>query len=111
MSLVRANVESDASLTGSSIVLVSEPPFVVLFGRGSTSVSDRWAGNEWFWSLRARNFSDLLSQVGNGSDLVVSLEHGFWTVPYVDCNWTTVWHVTYGAPFFARNSDDEFIFK
>lgn len=111
MSLVRANVESDGTLSGSSIVFATEPPFVVVFGHGSPSVTDRWAGNEWFWSLRSRNYSDLFYLIGNGSDLAVSCEHGHWTEPYVDCNWTTVWHVTYGAPFFARNSDDELTFK
>lgn len=111
MSLVRANVESDAILSGSSIVLATEPPFVVGFGRGSSNVADRWPGNDWFWNLRSRNYSDLLFMVGNGSDIAVSSEHGHWTEPYVDCNWTTVWHVTYGAPFFARNADDELIFK
>lgn len=111
MSLVRANVESDIILSGSSIVLGTDPLFVVLFGRGSSSLVDHWPGNEWFWTLRARNYSDLFAQVGNGSDFAISSEHGHWTEPYVDCNWTTIWHVTYGAPFFARNSDDELTFK
>ncbi|GBM29195.1 hypothetical protein AVEN_27807-1 [Araneus ventricosus] len=117
-SLVKANVESDPSLSSSSIVLASDSgdffvPFVYrgndgkIRSRNSASwFLDRWPGNDWFWVLENGNYSELFEQVGNGSDLVVTTEDGYWSAPYIDCNITTNWHVTYGVPFFTRTVDE-----
>ncbi|KFM78587.1 putative G-protein coupled receptor 158, partial [Stegodyphus mimosarum] len=121
-SLVKANIESDPSLSSSSIVLTSElgelfVPFTYRRSDGTLKTSglgswllDRWPGNDWFWMLQEGNYSELFGQVGNGTDLVVTVEDGYWTAPYIDCNLTTTWHITYGIPFFSR-SNDELYFK
>ncbi|XP_015919290.1 metabotropic glycine receptor [Parasteatoda tepidariorum] len=117
-SLVKANVESDPSLTSSSIVLTSDSgdffiPFTNRRNDGSirtqnlgSSSLDRWSGNDWFWVLETGNYSELFGQVGNGTDLVVTTEDGYWTSPYIDCNFTTKWQITYSVPFFTRNADE-----
>ncbi|XP_054708356.1 probable G-protein coupled receptor 158 [Uloborus diversus] len=122
-SLVKTNVESDLSLSSSSIVFSSSDSgeffmpsahrrndgAVRTFNLGS-SLLDRWSGNEWFWILESRNFSELFDQIKNGSDLMVTTEDGYWSAPYIDCNLTTTWHVTFSAPIFTK-SNEEFYFK
>ncbi|XP_055930016.1 probable G-protein coupled receptor 158 [Argiope bruennichi] len=117
-SLAKANVESDPSLSSSSIVLASDSGdfFVPLAYRGKDGkirsrnsagwFLDRWPGNDWFWVLEMGNYSELFEQVANGSDLVVTTEDGYWSAPYIDCNVSSVWHVTYGVPFFSRTADE-----
>ncbi|GFT05169.1 probable G-protein coupled receptor 158 [Nephila pilipes] len=117
-SLVKANVESDHSLSSSSIVLASDLGdfFVPFTHRGTDGrirsrnlgswFLDRWSGNDWFWVLEAGNYSELFEQVANGSDLVVTIEDGYWSAPYIDCNFTSTWHVTFSVPFFTRIMDE-----
>ncbi|KAG8198296.1 hypothetical protein JTE90_021550 [Oedothorax gibbosus] len=82
-SLVKANVESDPSLSSSTIILPSATStgeyFVPFTYRGSDGkirtrnlanwLAERWSGTEWFWVIESGNYSELLGQVKNGRSL------------------------------------------
>ncbi|GIY27322.1 uncharacterized protein CDAR_391841 [Caerostris darwini] len=117
-SLTKANLESDRSLSSSSIVLTSDSgEFFVPFtyrskvGKIKTKnlgnwILDQWPGNDWFWVLETANYSELYERIENNTDLVITADDGYWTAPYIDCKLTSTWHVTYGVPFFTRTLDE-----
>lgn len=52
----------------------------------------------WFEQIPESNNSDYI--VKYDSDVLLTLEDGYWTKPYFDCGGGDVWMVTFSMPFF-----------
>jgi hypothetical protein len=129
-SLIRALVNSDKVLYGSSIAFDKNQygannfcPHVYRY-RGRLEAKDlakvsngRYTvngtdGYEWYWKQRQKDFTTLLSEhreicTHARQAVVVSTKaHGLWTSPYYDCHGSQSWMVTYSVPFFGCTSEE-----
>ncbi|XP_071820444.1 probable G-protein coupled receptor CG31760 isoform X2 [Apostichopus japonicus] len=68
----------------------------------------RFEASEFNWFEQTTEFNSSYETVRYGSDLLLTLDDGYWTKPYFDCGGGDVWMVTFSMPFFWSDVDETF---
>ena len=120
--IVRANVDNYRQVFGSGIAFdtnlyrdykifcpyaFSTPDGVVLAKDLSIGYPYHNNKTDWFWMPYQMfyNYSyeePSLSASGDGKTSALTLDDGYWTMPYFDCGGGDVWMVTFSMPFFVH---------